>query len=65
MNSKINEISRMSTEKDMHPAQPPSKEQIHIFYQGQSKYKRAPSNGHAFYDPTQGGLTKRWVAPRD
>ncbi len=46
------------------PAPPATKgEEQPVFYQGYSKYKPKPS-GHAFYDPTQGGFTKRWVAPR-
>jgi hypothetical protein len=40
-----------------HPA---SKAQGYSFYQGQSKYSRA-SLAHAFYDPTQGGFSKRWI----
>ncbi len=49
-----------SQEPAAHPA---AKGEQPIFYQGHNKYKPTPS-GHAFYDPTQGGFTKRWVAPR-
>ncbi len=42
----------------------PNKEPATVFYEGQSKMKRAGSARHSFYDPTQGGFTKRWTPPR-
>jgi hypothetical protein len=64
MNSKPENLSKIATANDKVAPEPLRKMQTHVFYEGECDHKITPTRTHAFYDPSQGGFTKRFVNPR-